>query len=359
MSVKPASSARCGTRVRLLRPNLATQSARPGLQGRKPTIWSRKARPSGGYRLRPHCRSFGVTCARALVARSEVASLSLLGGHVTKLGPVSSWIVHIVGCGSLIVLLAAMTCPAFGAPVARTVASLTATELATLPDATLIKVNAGPTVSLGILRSQHQSRLHRFAMAAFHVIDFVEGNPDRPIIVGSVYNATAPRTRTAVPSALNKSLPVPMDFSVTRFGVPGPLPADFVAFCKAATATACLYLPSGVPLAFGSGAAVDTDPLVIDAGLCSTQGGAESASGCAYSYPLKYNVNFNPGQRTSQGYNLMQSTNCPSPFSDTVDPKNGAVSLSYKMSGAPHQPFVGPPTFSALQSCVVRVYLNQ
>jgi hypothetical protein len=268
-------------------------------------------------------------------------------------------IARIVGCGSLMVLLAAMSCPTFGAPAARTVASLTATELVTLPDATLIKLNAGPTVLLGVLRSQHQLRLQRFAMAAERGISFVEGNPDRPIIVGSVYNATAPRTKTAVPSALNKSLPVPMDFSATRFGVPGPLPADFVAFCKAATVTACLYFPSGVPLAFGSSAAVDTDPLVIDKGLCSTEGGVESASGCAYSYPLKYSVNFNPGRPTAHGYNVMQSVNCPSPFSDTVDPKSGAVSLSYKMSRGPQQPFVGPPTFSALQSCVVSVYVGQ
>jgi hypothetical protein len=283
----------------------------------------------------------------------------------------SSRIVRSVGCAALTLLLAATTCPTFGAPAARTVASLTATELVTLPDATPIKLNAGQTVSLGILRSQHQLRLQRFAMAASLgsglvkagprtlVVEYEEGNPDRPIVVGSVYNATAPRTKTAVPSALNKSLLVPMDFSATRFGVPGPLPADFVAFCKAATVTACLYFPSGVPLAFGSSAAVDTDPLVIDKGLCSTEGGVESASGCAYSYPLKYSVNFNPGRPAAHGYNVMQSVNCPSPFSDTVDPKSGAVSLSYKMSGSPQQLFVGPPTFSALQSCVVSVYIDR
>jgi len=78
----------------------------------------------------------------------------------------SSPIVRGVGCAALTFLLAATTCPTFGAPTARAVESLSAAERANLPDTTLIKLSNGQTVSLGILRSQHQLRLQRFAMAA-------------------------------------------------------------------------------------------------------------------------------------------------------------------------------------------------
>jgi len=72
----------------------------------------------------------------------------------------------VVGCAALTFLLVATTCPTFGAPAARAVEPLSAAELATLPDTTLVKLKTGRTVTLGVLRSEHKLRLQRFADAA-------------------------------------------------------------------------------------------------------------------------------------------------------------------------------------------------
>jgi len=51
-------------------------------------------------------------------------------------------------CAALTLLLAATTCPTFGAPTARAAESLSAAERANLPDTTMIKLKTGRTVSL-------------------------------------------------------------------------------------------------------------------------------------------------------------------------------------------------------------------
>ena len=256
------------------------------------------------------------------------------------LGAYSSRIVRNVGCAALTLLLAATTCPTFGAPTARAVESLSAAERASLPDGTLLKLKAGRTVSLGILRAEHKLRLQRF------------GNiQPQPTLV-------------------------PMDFSPKHFdlepqtnGQPGPLPADYLAFCKAALVTACLYLPSSQALLCWShslanapgttGYCYDNDPLITDQQLCTSEGGILNARsayydgpGCSYWYPISYSLNFNPGPPTQGVYNVTQSANCPSPFVNTVDPR-GAVTVAY--------PTGNPQTITvpSLQSCVMSVFVKQ
>lgn len=79
----------------------------------------------------------------------------------------SSRSVHsVVGCVAATLVLIATACPTFGASAARAVESLSATELATLPDNTLVTLKTDRTVTLGVLRSEHKLRLQRFRQAA-------------------------------------------------------------------------------------------------------------------------------------------------------------------------------------------------
>ena len=273
------------------------------------------------------------------------------------LGAYSSRIVCSVGCAALTLLLAATTRPTFGAPTASAVESLSAAQLSRLPDAALIKLKTGRTVSLGILRTEHKLRLQRFADAA-------KLGKQRALLQKHMGLASNTQAKLALGTIQPQPTLVPMDFSLNHFSQPpqqgacpgcfsggqAPLPADYLAFCKAAHATACLYLPSG--LNCGSAApwvyCYDDDPLITDSPLCGSEGGVLAPSwGCYYFYPLQYSLNFNPGPPTAQGvYNVTQSANCPSPFVVTVDP-HGAVSLTTSSMA-----FTSPTP-----SCVVSVFV--
>jgi hypothetical protein len=258
------------------------------------------------------------------------------------LGADSSRIVRSVGCAALTLLLAATTCPTFGAPTARAVESPSAAQLSRLPDATLIKLKTGRTVSLGILRSEHKLRLQRFADAAKLGKEHGASVPATP----GVY--VGPLTRLTHGTPLPQGALVPMDFSQKAFSANfvkyyWPPAGDYLAFCKAALATACLYVPSGVPLIFdpNGGAAYDYDPF----------------DGISWSYPLKYSQTFNSGP-TAQGYNVTQSANCPSPFLYVVDPQIGLVALSYNTSSMGMNLYE-QNMFPSLQSCFVSVFAKK
>jgi hypothetical protein len=236
--------------------------------------------------------------------------------------------------------------------------SLSPSDRVSLSDATLVKLITGRTVSLGVLRAEHKLRLQRFANAATLGKRQVTDVP-------ATRDALVPSKSTGIKKTGTVSLAptlVPMSYSLNAF-LPSAffdasMPADFAAFCHAAAATACLYLPGGVQLLNNpccTDALMDVDPLITDVGLCSSEGGVEGSgsagSGCWYSYPTTYNLNFSPGQPTAQGYQVTQSANCASPFSYTVDP-HGAVKLGYTGGLA----FNGLPS---AQSCIVSVYVNK
>ncbi|HLY21903.1 MAG TPA: hypothetical protein VKT83_05500 [bacterium] len=271
--------------------------------------------------------------------------------RVLMLRACSFRIVRSVGCAALTLLLAAVTYPAFGASTARDLESLSAADRASLPDATLIKLKIGATVSLGVLRSEHKLRLQRFATAA---------------------KLGALQLQTLLKSEKNEGslTPLPMNFSRSSFKVSGkefvgPFPADFLAFCKGAAATACLYLPIAVYYSIRTNY-VDFDALITDSKVCQSEGGVAKYGGCNYHYPIQYGLTFKPGKPTAQGYPVTQSAACPSPFTYAVDPR-GAVSLNarnfqtYSTYGAYGWTWSVPNSINVtkLASCVVRVFVKK
>lgn len=257
----------------------------------------------------------------------------------------SSRIVRGVGCAALMLLLAATTCPTFGAPTARAVESLSAAERTSLPDATLVTISkTGRRVSLGVLRSEHKRRLQRFANAA---------------MLGKRAGSKFEKKKKGGGAGTL----VPMNFSLKNFNLPavlGPLPADMLAFCKAARVTACLYLPGGTPFV-GPSFYMDYDYLITDAKQCTSEGGQPNFTstmkmlGCSYYYPNQYILKFNPGPPTAQGYPVTHSATCPTRFVNyTVDPR-GAVSLNIVSTS--YVPSWGP--INSLKTCVVRVFVKK
>ena len=239
--------------------------------------------------------------------------------------------------------LAGTTCPTFGAPTTRSMESLSAAERMSLPDATLVTIKRiGRTVSLGALRAEHKRRMKRFAHAAANM--------------GSQFKK---KKKAASSGSL-----LPMVFSLKNFNdptlgtfasgpYPGPFPADFLAFCKAAAATGCLYLPSG-PFLLNQGTWVwDIDDFVTDRNICTAEGGNPEGGGCAYYYPAAYTLTFNPGPPTAHGYPVTSSATCPSPFTNTVDPR-GAVSLDVVPSTNTGYRFA----LTSVKTCVVRVFVK-
>jgi len=256
-----------------------------------------------------------------------------------------SRIVPSVGCAALMLLLVATPFPTFGAATARAVEPLSAAELATLPDTTLVKLKTGRTATLGVLRSEHTLRLQRFADAAK---------------LGALLLATQSRSEEKEKKGRPGTL-VPMNFSLRDFQSTLPLPADFLAFCKAAAATACLYLPGVKLFSAGSYNYLDFDPLITDQHLCTSEGGqpnfgaTKQMLGCAYYYPTQYILKFNPGLPTAQGYPVTHSASCPSRFvSYMVDP-HGAISLN--VVDTSDALAWGPLT--SLKTCVVRVFVKK
>jgi hypothetical protein len=252
-------------------------------------------------------------------------------------------------------LLSVLPASAAQKNAASPIESLSAAQRASLPDATLVTVTFAKTVrtvSLGTLRSEHQLRLQRFANAAK---------------LGAL--ARAPEQKL-VPGKVIKKL-VPMNYSLTSFNIvasgasyyPGPLPADFLAFCKAARATGCLYFPSGAPLMFVNNQSttspiVDEDPLITDAQLCKSEGGSmwswpKIPAMCVYEYPVIYTLDFNPGTPTAQGYPVTSFGNCKSQLftKPAVDP-HGALALGVATTILGN----GYP-LTAVASCVVDVFV--
>jgi len=260
----------------------------------------------------------------------------------------------VVGCMALMLVLVATACPTFGASTARAVESLSATELATLPDTTLVRLKTGRTVTLGVLRSEHKLRLQRFGQAA------KLGALQRQELAKQVQ-----LHKGALGNLFSSTTLVPMSFSLIDFQDNLPFPEDFSAFCEAAVATACLYFPSAVMylVTFGTsanaGVYVDYDPLMTDQQLCQSEGGVAGSSsqpGCNYYYPAQYNLTFNPGQPTAQGYSVTHVAICARPFAYTVDP-HGAVALNVPgRSTPPSRPSV--VTLPSVASCVVQVFVG-
>ena len=215
---------------------------------------------------------------------------------------------------------------------------LSASARAKLPNATKIELKPGLTVSLGTLRAQHRNRIARFANAAKLGTQAHEAleRADSP---HSKHTTSHGPKLTLLPMASSDSNAVPWT------GVSGSHWApDYAAFCKAAKASICLYVPQssyglGSTLAPKGVAFTDIDMLITDKGICSEDGGtlyskSGVALGCLFFYPNSFNVQYFVGNPPSATTN---TKGCEShSFSAVIDPHGGAeVGLKQTYFGYP------------------------
>lgn len=103
-------------------------------------------------------------------------------------------------------------------------------------------------------------------------------------------------------------------------------PGDMRAFCTAAHASACLYLPPQQQVTAEQTGVSDWDGLITQA-QCAQGGGAWSGMWnsyfCAFEYPASVIVHFTP----AANYKISQSAQCDRTFQYTVD-VHGAISIS-------------------------------
>ncbi len=214
---------------------------------------------------------------------------------------------------------------------------LSANARTTLPNATLIQLKPGLVVSLGALRNDHLSRMDRFAAAAnlgAQANARLKSETDSDLKRGSHHPAL---TLLAMPAAAYKAVP--------WTGVSGSRWApDYTAFCKAAKASICLYVPKssyglGASLAPAGASFTDIDMLITDKTICSKEDGTlyvrgGVALGCLFFYPSGFNVQYFAGSPPSA---TASTKNCSSPgFVKVIDPHGGAeISWSKSYLGYP------------------------
>jgi hypothetical protein len=129
-------------------------------------------------------------------------------------------------------------------------------------------------------------------------------------------------------------------------------PADMRAFCSAAQASACAYLPPNQTVQRDNtiriGWVDDLDSQITDP-QCSQEGGFMSSFGwgssfCWFTYPGSVNVQFNPGN-----YQIATSASCNPPWTYNVD-VHGAITIGLGNTG----PYLTWPSGSN-PTCIVRV----
>jgi hypothetical protein len=226
-----------------------------------------------------------------------------------------------------------------------------ADRLNNAPDATV--VHLGPvTTTLGAARAAHRAREASLSQAAGLGLA-AQGKlttvlAGAALTVGGAKTTTVGGTPTPKPTLAGAALTVGGAKTTTVGGTPTPkptlkpsvespsdyasVPADMKAFCKAAAASACAYLPPNQQLWFSSGRGVliDYDGLVTQS-QCTQEGGTwipGSAPYCTYNYPVWVIVHFTP----AANYQFTQSAHCANMFTPTVD-DHGAIEITVKGSG--------------------------
>jgi hypothetical protein len=261
--------------------------------------------------------------------------------------------------GAAVGILTLAFCLSAPAAGSTKLAELKPAEIQALPDATVVTVGTR-SVSLGVLRAEHQARLARFAHAA---------------ALGSAQRAmpSIARAGASLGSARSGSPPSGSPTAGTPRPTPSPSPPiatlvppvknqlmptgaanDYRDFCRETGATTCLYLPASAPGSYtwvnGSAIFQDVDPLIVDPSVCAALGGAENTipgiSGCVLSYPTQFLGNFVPGPVTAGPPTFIQA--CPYPVHIQTDP-HGAIKLD--LAGL-------TPTSSANLVCTVSAYVT-
>jgi hypothetical protein len=298
---------------------------------------------------------------------------------------------------------------------ARPIAQLSADERLRLPDTTAVIVK-GHTVTLGELRAVHEARMkaaEHAAEAGLAVSAMIREQNFQRTQEGEIVStrggkATAlalvrSKTETdfAVPSANGLTVGTvstpkerhenpsinpgiienhpPLPFMPLGVLIPFPKASllkfakDYLDFCTAAQATACLYFPVVGSWEQGNGTAANNklgdttenivDPLVTDPSVCQAGGGTPGTEGCIYKYPLIQTTDFQP-------VNIVSDViDCPvesiawelSPYPEwapTVDP-HGAASVSWTFGWTwPPWLYQGQMFYNGgiPSHCVVQVY---
>jgi hypothetical protein len=233
--------------------------------------------------------------------------------------------------------------PALGGEVpSRLFASLTADERNRLPDNTMVKLQTGRIASLGDLRAEHQARLARFANAS-GLGQMAATELAQPAVTGPI------------PKKEGKSL-VPSH--IVR-GSGHPTPTDYLDFCNAAKASACLYLPArqtmlylgGIPQSGTTTWVEDFDPLFNDGSFCRHSGGVPAfpaKDGCFFWYPGNSTTTF---KATGS---LSTKASCGPPGEYKVD-RHGTIEAAFAFSSSSSELFT---TGKKTVTCVVRVWTS-
>ena len=300
---------------------------------------------------------------------------------------------------------------------ARSIGSLTPDQRNHLPDNTQVTLPRRGTVTLGTLRAEHRARLDRFSRAgmwgkrvaermalskpnalsrasapAIHGPSAPPGAIQNSPVVAqggantkSVTNANAAgqlpqkqgggvslskagagggsRVGAPPPSDLNGPAKHTNIFQWTLIARPsynGPLPLDYVAFCNAVTASACIYVPPNTtfttytPNPNGYNRfLIDVDPLITDPGVCFSFGGVlDGQQQCEFTYFWVQQISFSPGLTPSiVAY-------CPEPNADyNPKPQLGWILAFANMDAAPN----GATTWTGAtpQTCVLQAWISQ
>jgi len=234
----------------------------------------------------------------------------------------------------------------------RLIGSLSPAERNQLPANTQVKLPSGQIVTLGALRGRHESHLRSIAMAANLgrlVADKLGRQP--PVSVGTTRESLAPPPPHRFPATQVGNL------RIEPFQQPsGVVPADYLAFCKAAQATVCLYLPADCDFQVSGNTAQCVDPFVADKNVCSRDGGqwvpygapdSIYAFACAFDFPLAQRKDFVPAGPATATVSCNLGTY-------HIDPR-GSVQADAPASYTHTKAFTTPPGDPPV--CVVQVRL--
>ena len=223
----------------------------------------------------------------------------------------------------------------------RHVTSMTIQERMNLPGNIRVQLPGGRITTLAALREEHQRRMQRFTNAnALAKAAHGRMPPISPRASAKSGQQQNPGggSHPTVQAGPTKAVTLPrhdpmLDVNPVTAMVPSqymknkPLPRDYVAACT--NATACLYLPGNTTfwgyqdIAFTSEGVLDRDFLIVDSGVCASDGGSMNGNGwCEFAYPVVVLENFKPAGK------LSTTGQCDSPMQFTLD-QMGAIKVWY------------------------------
>ncbi len=233
--------------------------------------------------------------------------------------------------------VAALFAPAAVPVVAQTVVPIAKLSLAqrlqSAPGGTVVLVGSR-TTTLAALRAAHRAR--ELALARAGSVGAIVASKNIPLRGG-----THPIASAVNPATL-QTVPQPVVEPASQYA---SAPADMRAFCAAAHASACLYLPPNQQVSVQPTYVSLWDSLITQQQCAQEDGswdGMWNSWFCAFAYPNNVTVNFTP----AADFKLTQSATCDATtFAYTVDP-HGAVNI--RVTLAPVIMTTHPGTFCAV-----------